>query len=105
MRGDVFGLDGQVAIVTGAGTGIGRATAQVLADYGADVVLAGRRPAPLEETAVTVRTMGRRAVVVPTDITDDGACAALVGAAVETFGRLDVLVNNAGGSINKPPLE
>ncbi|HVM63495.1 MAG TPA: SDR family oxidoreductase [Acidimicrobiales bacterium] len=105
MRGDVFGLDGQVAIVTGAGTGIGRATAQVLADYGADVVLAGRRPAPLEETAGTVRAMGRRAVVVPTDITDDGACAALVGAAVEKLGRLDVLVNNAGGSINKPPLE
>jgi NAD(P)-dependent dehydrogenase (short-subunit alcohol dehydrogenase family) len=105
VRGDVFGLDGQVAIVTGAGTGIGRATAHLLAEYGADVVVAGRRPAPLEQTAASLRETGRRATVVPTDITDDRACAALVGAAVEEFGRIDVLINNAGGSINKPPLE
>ncbi len=105
MRGDVFALDGQVAIVTGAGTGIGRATSRVLADYGADVVLAGRRREPLEATASDIRSTGRRAVVVPTDITDDGACAALVAAALAEFGQLDVLVNNAGGSINKPPSE
>jgi NAD(P)-dependent dehydrogenase (short-subunit alcohol dehydrogenase family) len=105
MRGDVFALDGRVAVVTGAGTGIGRATSRVLAEYGADVVLAGRRREPLDETASTITAMGRRAVVVPTDITDDDACAALVSAALEAFGQVDVLVNNAGGSINKPPVE
>jgi NAD(P)-dependent dehydrogenase (short-subunit alcohol dehydrogenase family) len=105
MRGDVFALDGRVAIVTGAGTGIGRATALVLAGYGADVVLAGRRREPLEGTAAAVAATGRRALVVPTDITDDGACAALVGTAVAELGGVDVLVNNAGGSINKPPVE
>ena len=105
MRGDVFALDGRVAIVTGAGTGIGRATARVLAEYGADVVLAGRRRELLEETASSITQTGRRAVVVPTDITDDDACAALVGAALAAYGQVDVLVNNAGGSINKPPLD
>jgi NAD(P)-dependent dehydrogenase (short-subunit alcohol dehydrogenase family) len=105
MRGDVFALDGRVAIVTGAGTGIGRATARVLADYGADVVLAGRRRELLEQTASDIDERGRRSVVVPTDITDEAACAALVSAAVGELGRVDVLVNNAGGSINKPPAE
>jgi NAD(P)-dependent dehydrogenase (short-subunit alcohol dehydrogenase family) len=105
MRGDVFGLDGRVAIVTGAGTGIGRATARVLADYGADVVLAGRRRQLLEQTASSITDLGRRAVVVPTDITDEQACAALVSAAVGELGHVDVLVNNAGGSINKPPVD
>jgi NAD(P)-dependent dehydrogenase (short-subunit alcohol dehydrogenase family) len=105
MRGDVFALDGRAAVVTGAGTGIGRATSRVLADYGADLVLAGRRGELLEETASDVRERGRRALVVPTDITDDDACGALVEAAVEEFGHVDVLVNNAGGSVNKPPVD
>ena len=105
MRGEVFGLDGRVAIVTGAGTGIGRATSRVLADYGADVVVAGRRSELLEQTAADVRERGRQALVVPTDITDDAACAALADAAVSAFGHVDVLVNNAGGSINKPPAD
>ena len=103
MRGDEFSLDGRVAIVTGSGTGIGRATARVLAEYGADIVLAGRRAELLEHSAAAIRELGRQALVVPTDVTDEAACAALVGATVDRFDRLDILVNNAGGSINKPP--
>ncbi len=103
MAGGAFSLEGRVAIVTGGGTGIGRATAKVLAEYGADIVLAGRRAELLEATASTVRDLGRRSLVVPTDITDEAACEALVSAAISAFDRLDILVNNAGGSINKPP--
>ena len=103
MRGDEFSLDERVAIVTGSGTGIGRATAQLLADYGADIVLAGRRAELLQQSAAAITERGRRALVVPTDVTDEQACAALVDATLEEFDRLDILVNNAGGSINKPP--
>jgi len=103
MANEVFALDGRVAIVTGSGSGIGRATAGVLAEQGADVVLAGRRPEPLAQTAETIQALGRRALVVPTDVTDEVACEALVAAAIAEFGRVDILVNNAGGSINKPP--
>jgi len=103
MPDDVFSLDGRVAIVTGSGTGIGRATAEVLAAHGADVVLAARRVELLERAAVGIRDRGRRALVVPTDVTDSDACKRLVDATMEEFGRVDVLVNNAGGSINKAP--
>jgi NAD(P)-dependent dehydrogenase (short-subunit alcohol dehydrogenase family) len=100
---DVFSLEGRVAIVTGSGTGIGRATARVLAAHGADLVLAARRAEPLEQTAATIRDLGRRALVVTTDVTDADACEDLVAATLEEFGHVDVLVNNAGGSINKAP--
>jgi len=103
MTDEAFWLGGRVAIVTGAGTGIGRATARVLAEHGADVVLAGRRPEPLAQTAETIRGLGRRALAVPTDVTDETACEALIAASLGEFGRLDILVNNAGGSIDKPP--
>jgi len=105
MADDHFSLDGRVAVVTGSGTGIGRATARVLAAHGADVVLAARRVELLERTAGEVEALGRRALVVPTDVTAADQCDALVATTVATLGRIDVLVNNAGGAVNKPPEE
>ncbi len=97
-----FSLDGRVAIVTGAGTGIGRGCALVLAEHGADIVLAGRRREPLEQTAGDIEALGRRTLVVPTDVTDVGDCEQLVARTVADKGRLDILVNNAGGAATKP---
>jgi NAD(P)-dependent dehydrogenase (short-subunit alcohol dehydrogenase family) len=92
-----FSLEERVAIVTGGGTGIGRATALVLAEHGADVVLAARRREPLERTAADIQAFGRRALVVPTDVTAPDQCKHLVSTTLAEFGHLDVLVNNAGG--------
>jgi NAD(P)-dependent dehydrogenase (short-subunit alcohol dehydrogenase family) len=89
-------LDGKVAIVTGASSGIGPATATALASAGADVVLSGRDERRLEETALAVRRAGRRAVVVAGDLADDGTPRRLVAAAVEELARLDVVVHVAG---------
>ena len=96
-----FALTGRVALISGGGTGIGRASALVLAQHGADLVLAGRRPQPLEDTAAEVRALGRRAVAVPCDVTSSEACAELVARAVAELGRLDILVNSAGGAETK----
>jgi NAD(P)-dependent dehydrogenase (short-subunit alcohol dehydrogenase family) len=93
---DLFRLDDRVAIVTGASSGLGVAFARGLAEAGADVVLGARRVERLEETAALVRAAGRRAVTVATDVSDPDACSALVRAATEELGRVDVLVNNAG---------
>ena len=105
MPDDRFSLDGKVAIVTGSGTGIGRATARVLAEHGADVVLAARRVELLERTAGEIEALGRKAVVMRTDVTDNEQCEQLVATALGELGRVDVLVNNAGGSINKTPMD
>ncbi|MDZ7882635.1 MAG: SDR family oxidoreductase [Mycobacterium sp.] len=99
--GDRFSLDGRVALITGGGTGIGRAAALVLAERGADVVLAGRRPDPLGSTAKEIQNLGRRAIAVSSDVTSADACRDLVDAAVAEFGRLDILVNCAGGAETK----
>lgn len=96
---DRFRLDGQVAVVTGAGRGIGAATAVALAEAGADVVVSARSREQLEKVATRVEEAGRRAVVVPADLRDLEAVAALADAAHDTFGRLDVAVNNVGGTI------
>ncbi|MFN2536810.1 MAG: SDR family NAD(P)-dependent oxidoreductase [Mycobacteriales bacterium] len=99
---DRFSLDGRTAVITGGGTGIGRGCALVLAERGADVVLAGRRPEPLRSTAQEVEALGRRALVVPTDVTSAQGCQQLVDTTLAELGRLDILVNNAGGAQTKP---
>jgi NAD(P)-dependent dehydrogenase (short-subunit alcohol dehydrogenase family) len=97
-----FSLEGRVAIVTGGGTGIGRGIALVLAQHGADVVLAARRVEPLESTAKEIAALGRRVLALPTDVTKPEQCQRLVETTLRELGRLDVLVNNAGGGVTKP---
>ena len=93
---DRFRLDGKVAMVTGASSGLGVAFARGLAEAGADVALGARRESRLEETRRLVEAEGRRAIAVATDVARPEDCQALVDAAMEAFGRVDVLVNNAG---------
>jgi 7-alpha-hydroxysteroid dehydrogenase len=101
---DHFKLTDRVAIVTGAGKGIGAGTAVALAEAGADVVCAARTEADIEQTAERVRATGRRALPVPTDVLVRDQLEHLVAAAVEEFGRIDILVNNAGGWPPRPAL-
>ncbi len=93
---DLFRLDGKVAVVTGASSGLGVAFALALAEAGADVALGARRIDRLQETKALVEATGRRAITVQTDVADPDSCTALVTAAMEQLGRVDVLVNNAG---------
>jgi 7-alpha-hydroxysteroid dehydrogenase len=96
---DRFRVDGQVAVVTGAGRGIGAAMAVALAQAGADVVLSARSVDQLEKVAGQVEAAGRRAVVVPADLSDLDAVAELADRAADELGRLDIVVNNVGGTI------
>ncbi len=97
-------LDGAVAVVTGAGTGIGREISLRLAADGADVVLTGRSAGPMEEVAEEVRAVGRRASVVRMDLRDPASIEAAAKAVQEEFGRVDVLVNNSGVGRPSAPL-
>src|SRR6187402_2298405 len=98
MINDRFRLDDQVAIVTGAGRGIGAASAVALAQAGADVVLSSRTKEQLDAVAAQVEAVGRRAVVVPADLSDLDVVASLAGIAQQELGRVDIVVNNVGGT-------
>ncbi|AIY18155.1 SDR family oxidoreductase [Pimelobacter simplex] len=93
---DLFRLDGKVAVVTGASSGLGVEFARALAEAGADVALGARRADRLADTARLVEAAGRRALCVATDVADPASCQALVDAAVAELGQVDILVNNAG---------
>jgi NAD(P)-dependent dehydrogenase (short-subunit alcohol dehydrogenase family) len=92
-----FRLDNKVAIITGAGQGIGRGIALAMAQAGADIVVAELNTATGEDTAAAVRDIGRRALAVPTDVRDIDQVTNMRDKALETFGKIDILVNNAGG--------
>jgi 7-alpha-hydroxysteroid dehydrogenase len=102
---DRFKLQDRVAIVTGAGRGIGEGAALAFAEMGADVVCAARTPAQIEATAEKVRGFGRRALAVPCDVTDTAQLENVVEQTLKEFGRIDVLVNNAGGTPPRPALD
>ena len=96
---DRFRLDGKVAVVTGGGRGIGAAIARTYADVGANIVLAARTESQLDEVAAYVREQGGEAVTVVADVSDLETLDGLVDQAVEAFGGIDIVVNNAGGSM------
>src|SRR3954469_15965894 len=105
MIQDRFRLDGQVAVVTGAGRGIGAATALALAEAGADVLISARTEDDLRAVADRIATTGRKAAIAAADLSDTDAAAGLAERAVDAFGRLDIVVNNVGGEMPRPLLK
>lgn len=89
-------LKGKVAVITGGGTGLGKTMALRLADEGCDVVVAARRVGAIEQTASEVRDIGPRALAIPCDVMDSAQCDNLIAQTLSDFGRLDILINNAG---------
>jgi 2-deoxy-D-gluconate 3-dehydrogenase len=102
---EIFSLEGKKAFVSGASRGLGREIALTLAEAGADVTLAARTVPALEETAETIRKMGREALVCPMDISKIDDTEKVVDDAVEAFGRIDILINNAGIAVERPIIE
>jgi NAD(P)-dependent dehydrogenase (short-subunit alcohol dehydrogenase family) len=101
----IFDLTGKIALVTGGGRGLGRAMARALAGAGADVAVAGRTESDLETVVAELRELGRNAVALVADVSDAGSATAMVEAVVEHFGRIDIVVNNAGISHSVPALD
>lgn len=99
---DLFRLDGKVAVVTAGGRGIGAACARAFAEAGADVAISARTEAQLEEVAADVRALGRRCLVVPADLDDLTNLDALAQRTADELGRIDIVVNNVGGSMPAP---
>jgi len=99
-----FGLTGHVAVVTGGGRGIGEGIAKDFADAGASVIVAARRKNEIEAVAAEINAAGGKALAIVTDVTDEVAVEALAKAAVDTFGKLTIWVNNAGGSTARMPM-
>ena len=102
---EAFRLDGKVAIVTGAGRGIGASIARTFADAGANIVLTARTKEQLDEVAADVRGFGREALVIPADVNDNDVLEEIVARTVAELGRIDVVVNNAGGTMPRPFLD
>src|SRR5829696_7851680 len=102
---DQFRMDDRVAVITGAGRGIGASIARTFAEAGADVVISSRTEEQLAEVAADVEAAGRRAVSVPADLDDVANLGQLVDRAVEEFGRVDTVVNNVGGTMPRPLLD
>jgi len=100
-----FNVTDKVAIVTGAGRGIGAASARVLAEAGADIVLTSRTAEQLEVVAADVRAAGRQALVIPSDANDLDSLDAIVAQTIDAFGGVDIVVNNAGGTMPRPFLD
>lgn len=101
----LFDLTGRVAVVTGAGRGLGRTMALALAAAGADVAVSSRTAADLQSLVTEIAGLGRRAVALPADVTVEEQAEALIAGAVAALGQVDILVNNAGVNIRKPALE
>ena len=104
MSSELFDLTGEVAVVTGAGRGIGEGIAKVLAEHGAAIVCAARRTEEIERVAGEIVAANGKAIACTTDVTDEAAVEKLAEAAIDEFGRLDMWVNNAGGSPIQAPL-